>query len=189
MDCFNKTDYYLSLYQEASALKSETVLNSNLAQLAQRLGAREPRGSKQKILISLTETARREYLYYWSLELNSESTTEDELSSLAESLKVEDVQGTPDETIIFLRNKAIQLANKTHFEQLPPEVLFLIESELDFVSQYFLSQVSHYYREHYQKVVCPQLQIQPPNFPERIIDAARNGHKDVILWMTSIRSR
>ena len=183
MGDWNKTDFYLSLYQEVGALTSKTVSDSDISQFVQRLkllglqALSEHGSSKQKILRDLTEKARREYLYYWSLELNSESTTEDELSSIATSLGINEIEGYFDDIIISIKSAATRLSGRTQFEDLPNDVVFEIFSKLDSISLPLFTEVSHRYQGLHQNLISMSKVKRSDRI---IIEASRNGYESIV---------
>ena len=122
-------DIFLKLYERLiSPVQSRS--NIELNDLAFQLGV-ELTGQLEDDIQKLAEKARLEYLYHWSLELDPDSVTEDEIQPLAESLGVLEPTGTPSEVIESLRRTALVLTGRCQIEDLPHTVQMQIIEELD----------------------------------------------------------
>lgn len=56
-------------------------------------------GGIDELLDELFEIARRKYIFYWSMELNPETMTEEEVISLSQSLGIKQPEGSFEEIV------------------------------------------------------------------------------------------
>lgn len=107
------TGRYLKLYREISSTDPTQITNSELNRFAKSLGVEGVTDIVDEIFNFLTEHARRKYLYYWSLELDSKTVAFEDLQFLAVSLNVEELTGNVDEIVTSLQKTAKNLIEQT----------------------------------------------------------------------------
>lgn len=122
MDPRYLTDKYYDIYQKISIVDPNTITNSELNLFVEQLQVLSLTGTIDEIIDTLTEMSRREYLYYWSLELDPLTSTSDDIQSLATSLDINEITGDINLIIEHLRTKALDLKTKQPLPVYSPKI-------------------------------------------------------------------